>query len=179
MPQGRRKVPFSGKAKKQQMQVKKQRQRTFGVGMFINCFYKEWRMLYLKDIYLIESNIWKNNLVWSNSTYVSAHQDDCDEGCSSETSSVEQVQKINKQPGNGKSKHNRYALQFFQEFNQELRKRKEQAFKTLEPVSLKDQEVSDNYFPPEIDMPKRPPWNFNMTKEQLDIIEHRYFTVRI
>lgn len=118
------------------MQVKKQRQRTFGV----------------------------------------AHQDDCDEGCSSETSSVEQVQKINKQPGNGKSKHNRYALQFFQEFNQELRKRKEQAFKTLEPVSLKDQEVSDNYFPPEIDMPKRPPWNFNMTKEQLDIIEHRYFT---
>lgn len=138
MPQGRRKTPFSGKAKKLQMQAKKERQRT-----------------------LLVSN-----------------QDDEDE-CSSNASSVEhgrQVQKINKQPRDSKSSRNRYALQFFQETNEELRKRKEQALKSIEPVSLKAQEISDNYFPPGIDMPRRPPWDFNMMKEQLDIREQRYFT---
>lgn len=59
-----------------------------------------------------------------------------------------------------------------------MRKRKERAFKSIEPASLKDQEISDNYFPPGIDMPKRPPWDFNMTKEQLEMREQRYFTVR-
>lgn len=39
MPQGRRKTPFSGKAKKLQMQVKKQRQRTW-FGMYVNIFIK-------------------------------------------------------------------------------------------------------------------------------------------
>lgn len=34
MPQGRRKTPFSGKAKKLQMQAKKERQRTL-LGMLI------------------------------------------------------------------------------------------------------------------------------------------------
>lgn len=85
--------------------------------------------------------------------------------------------KINEQPRDSKSSRNRYALQFFQESNEKLRKRKERAFKSIEPASLKDQEISDNYFPPGIDMPKRPPWDFNMTKEQLEIREQRYFTV--
>ncbi|XP_050457625.1 guanine nucleotide-binding protein-like 1 [Cataglyphis hispanica] len=136
MPQGRRKTPFSGKAKKLQMQVKKQRQRP----------------------------------TWL---------EDDEDNCSSNASNAEygrQVQKINKQPKDNKSSRNRYALQFFQETKEELRKRKEQALRSIEPVSLKDQEISDNYFPPGIDIPKRPPWDFNMTREQLDIREQRYFT---
>lgn len=107
------------------------------------------------------------------------NQDDDEDECSSNASNAEcgkQVQKINKQPRD-KSSRNRYALQFFQETNEELRKRKEQALRSIEPVSLKDQEISDNYFPPGFDIPKRPPWDFNMTREQLDIREHRYFTV--
>ncbi|GAB1868182.1 Guanine nucleotide-binding protein-like 1 [Camponotus japonicus] len=139
MPQGRRKTPFTGKAKKLQMQIKKQRQRTS----------------------------------------FATNQDDDEDECSSNASNTEygrQVQKINKQPRDNKSSRNRYTLQFFQETNEELRKRKEQALKSIEPVSLEDQEISDNYFPPGIDMPKRPPWDFNMTKEQLDIREQRYFT---
>ncbi|XP_011692067.1 PREDICTED: guanine nucleotide-binding protein-like 1 isoform X2 [Wasmannia auropunctata] len=83
--------------------------------------------------------------------------------------------KINEQPSS-KSSRNKYALQFFQESSEKLRKRKERAFKSIEPASLKDQEISDNYFPPGIDMPKRPPWDFNMTKEQLELREQRYFT---
>ncbi|XP_011692066.1 PREDICTED: guanine nucleotide-binding protein-like 1 isoform X1 [Wasmannia auropunctata] len=135
MPQGRRKIPFSGKAKKQQMQAKKQRQRTL----------------------LVNSD---------------------DEESHSNESNVEhkrQVMKINEQPSS-KSSRNKYALQFFQESSEKLRKRKERAFKSIEPASLKDQEISDNYFPPGIDMPKRPPWDFNMTKEQLELREQRYFT---
>lgn len=108
------------------------------------------------------------------------NQDDDEDECSSNASNAEygrQVQKINKQPKDNKSSRSRYALQFFQETKEELRKRKEQALRSIEPVSLKDQEISDNYFPPGIDIPKRPPWDFNMTREQLDIREQRYFTV--
>ncbi|XP_012526873.1 guanine nucleotide-binding protein-like 1 [Monomorium pharaonis] len=136
MKPGRRKVPFSGKAKKQQMQEKKQRQRTL----------------------LVNSND--------------------EESCSSEsnTEHKRQVMKINAQPTDTKSLRNKYALQFFQESKEKLQKRKERAFKSIEPATLKDQEVSDDYFPPGIDMPKRPPWDFNMTKEQLEMKEQRYFT---
>lgn len=56
-------------------------------------------------------------------------------------------------------------------------KRKEQARQTIEPLSLKDQEVSDDYFPSEVDMPKRPSWDFSMSKEQLELREQKYFTV--
>lgn len=51
--------------------------------------------------------------------------------------------------------------------------------KTITPISLEEQEVSDNYFPPGIDMPKRPPWDVNMSKEHLEMKEQRYFTVGI
>lgn len=104
-----------------------------------------------------------------------------DEACFSNKNHMDherQVQRINKQPTeDNRSSRNRYALQFFQESKEELRKRKEQAFKSIKPVSLKAQEISDNYFPSGIDMPKRPAWNFSMTKEQLEMKEQRYFTV--
>lgn len=104
---------------------------------------------------------------------------DDEESCSNESNAEhKRIMKINEQPRDSKSSRNRYALQFFQESNEKLRKRKERAFKSIEPASLRDQEVSDNYFPPGIDMPKRPPWDFNMTKEQLEMREQRYFTVR-
>lgn len=135
MPQGTRKKPFSGKAKKQQLQAKKQRQNAS----------------------LLTGNYSRNN-----------EEDSID-------SEFSGVQKINKQPRDNSSK-NRYALEFFKETKEELARRKEQARCTIEPLSLKDQEVSDNYFPPEVDMPKRPPWDFSMSKEQLDLREQRYFT---
>lgn len=88
-----------------------------------------------------------------------------------------EVQKINKQPKDSRSSRNKYTLQFFQESKEELRKRKEQALESIEFVSLRVQEISDNYFPPEIDIPKRPPWDFNMTKDQLEMREQKYFRV--
>lgn len=56
-------------------------------------------------------------------------------------------------------------------------KRKEQARSSIEPLSAKDQEVSNNYYPCEINMPKRPLWDFSMSKEQLELREQKYFTV--
>nr|XP_034192846.1 guanine nucleotide-binding protein-like 1 [Osmia lignaria] len=140
MPQGTRKKPFSGKAKKQQLQAKKQRQTStlFGAGSHTRD--NEQRANYGDNL----------------------------EFCS--------IQKINKQPKDDNSSKNRYALQFFQESKEELMKRREQARQTIEPLSLKDQEVSDDYFPPEIDIPKRPPWDFSMSKAQLELREQKYFT---
>ncbi|KAK1116981.1 hypothetical protein K0M31_017031 [Melipona bicolor] len=124
-----RKKAFSGKAKKQQLQAKKQRQ---------------------------------------NSTLFGESHDE-DRDCSSVEYNVVQKPKNN-------SSRNRYTLQFFQESKEELLKRKEQARNTIEPLSVRDQEVSNNYFPFEIDMPKRPPWDFNVSKEQLELREQKYFT---
>ncbi|XP_058802266.1 guanine nucleotide-binding protein-like 1 [Phymastichus coffea] len=137
MPQGRKKTPFSGKAKKQQLQVKKQRK----------------------------------NQVLLNKNY-----EGDEDGQSQESADFRRgTQKINKQPRDNIGK-NRYALQFFQESREELQNRKEEANKTIIPCSLEEQEVSDDYFPAEVDIPKRPPWNFNMSKEELEVRENRYFT---
>ncbi|XP_043278283.1 guanine nucleotide-binding protein-like 1 [Venturia canescens] len=136
MPQGRKKTPFSGKAKKQQMQAKKQRQNR--------------AILVSRDA-----------------------DDECE---NPENSGLKNIQKINKQPQDGNSGKGKYSLQFFQESKHEIEKRKEDARKCIEPIPLEGQEVSDDYFPPEIDLPKRPPWDFNMSKEQLDLREQKYFS---
>ncbi|XP_063982221.1 guanine nucleotide-binding protein-like 1 isoform X2 [Diachasmimorpha longicaudata] len=133
MPQGRRKAPFSGKAKKQQMQAKNHRKQAF-----------------LKPPRKQDDDA----------------DDDSDSG---------KIQTINKQPRDATGR-NRYALQFFQESKEELRHRQEAARKTIHPLPLDQQEVSSNYFPEDVDMPKRPPWEFSMSRELLDMREQKYFT---
>ncbi|KZC06821.1 PREDICTED: guanine nucleotide-binding protein-like 1 [Dufourea novaeangliae] len=139
MPQGTRKKPFSGKAKKQQLQAKKQRQNPT---LLTGCCSR--------------SDEAKSNI--------------------GDEFGHNAIQKINKQPIDGNTSRNKYALQFFQENKEELMKRKEESRSLIKHLSLKEQEISDNYFPPDIDMPKRPPWDFNMLKEQLELREQKYFT---
>ncbi|KAJ8672775.1 hypothetical protein QAD02_004035 [Eretmocerus hayati] len=136
MPQGRRKAPFSGKAKKQQMQAKKQR---------------------------------KMHVVLTGN-----HSKDDDSG-KDESEFERGIKKINKQPRDN-SGRNRYALQFFQETKEELLKRREEAWQMVESLPLEKQEVSDDYFPSGLDMPKRPSWDFSMSKEEVEMREQRYFT---
>lgn len=100
-----------------------------------------------------------------------------DDGDTEEDSEHSKIQKINKQPKDA-SGRNKYALQFFQESKEELIKRREEGRKTIVPISFKDQEVSDNYFPDGINIPKRPSWDFSMSKEQLEAREQKYFFVR-
>lgn len=128
MPQGRRKVPFSAKQKKMQLQNKRKRK----VGLLG-----------------VDDN----------------HEE-------------QRVQKINQQTrSNEKSRVNRYALEFFTETKEEIQKRKELARQVIVPVSEDQLEIDvDDYFLPELDFPKRPPWDYQMSKEELDIRENRYFT---
>nr|CAD7437484.1 unnamed protein product [Timema bartmani] len=89
------------------------------------------------------------------------------------------ILKINQQPvtRSSRSNPNRYALQFHKETEAELQASKELARKTIVPVPESELEVAiEDYFLPELDFPKRPPWSVDMTRAQLESREHRYFT---
>ncbi|XP_072396262.1 guanine nucleotide-binding protein-like 1 [Diabrotica undecimpunctata] len=136
MPQGRRKVPFSGKAKKEQLKAKRQSKQGSRNTPFL----------------------------------LKKH----DEG---ETSGVD-VEKINFQSTRDVgSRPNRYALQFFKESQQEVLRQKEIARHSLELKEEKDLEIDGSeYFDKALDFPKRPPWEYGLEKNQLEVQEHRYFT---
>ncbi|XP_063244876.1 guanine nucleotide-binding protein-like 1 [Bacillus rossius redtenbacheri] len=143
MPQGHRKVPFSGKAKKTQLQAKKVKQGPQEHGR--------------------------------RTVLVTGGDDDS----SGKEDGASAVLKINQKPmiGKGKSNPNRYALRFHRETEAELRERKEQARMAITSVPERELEVAvENFFPPDLEFPKRPPWNFNMSREQLEALEHKYFT---
>lgn len=132
MPQGRKKIPFSGKAKKEQLKLKKQR--------------KVSNMSFMQE--------------------------------SEENETFDRTRKINYQSKmNPGAKTNKYALIFHKETEEELRKRKEMARQSLMPVEEKQLEIDANgYFPRELDFPKRPEWSYELSKQQLDSKENRYFT---
>ncbi|XP_056637877.1 guanine nucleotide-binding protein-like 1 [Diorhabda sublineata] len=136
MPQGRRKIPFSGKAKKEQIKAKKQSKDSFQKKPF----------LLKKDEDIDEASV--------------------------------NVEKINFQPTKGSgSKPNRYALQFFKESAEDIKRQKEIARHTLELKDEKDLEVDGNqFFDKVLDFPKRPPWDYSLEKTQLEAQEQRYFT---
>ncbi|XP_053675557.1 guanine nucleotide-binding protein-like 1 [Anopheles nili] len=144
MPQGRRKVPFSGKQKKQQLLAKKQ----------------------------AKNNTTSHNLIRNLKDEESS---DISEDSDMPRTFGDNIEKINMQPlKDPRSKSNRYVLQFHRETGKELRELKEEARKALTHRSEQEMELGDNYFQ-EYDFPKRPKWNYEMSKEQLDANENRYF----
>lgn len=86
------------------------------------------------------------------------------------------IQKIHFQPSISRRNANRYALQFHRETVKELKAMKEAARLPIEFILRSDLEVGSDYFDG-YDFPIRPKWSFEMTKEQLDRNENRYFTV--
>lgn len=88
---------------------------------------------------------------------------------------LDNIQKINMQPlRDPRSKSNRYVLQFHSETPKEIRELKEKALQGIEKLTDKDFEVGDFYFDG-YDFPRRPPWNYQMSKEVLMANEERYF----
>uniref|UniRef100_A0A182QQ14 Guanine nucleotide-binding protein-like 1 n=1 Tax=Anopheles farauti TaxID=69004 RepID=A0A182QQ14_9DIPT len=143
MPQGRRKVPFSGKQKKQQLLAKKQAKCSTSHNLIRN----------LKD----------------------EESSDISEDSDMPRTFGENIEKINMQPlKDPRSKTNRYVLQFHRETAKELRELKEEARKGLVYRSEVELELGDNYFH-QYDFPRRPKWSYEMSKEQLDANENRYF----
>lgn len=87
------------------------------------------------------------------------------------------IQKINLQKNKDpRSKSNRYALQFQRESNSELKEMKEQARKPLKYATQEDLEVNDDCFEG-YEFPVRPNWTYEMSKEQVEANEQRYFFV--
>uniref|UniRef100_A0AAG5DCT0 Guanine nucleotide-binding protein-like 1 n=1 Tax=Anopheles atroparvus TaxID=41427 RepID=A0AAG5DCT0_ANOAO len=143
MPQGRRKVPFSGKQKKQQLLAKKQAKSSTSHNIIRK----------LKD----------------------EESSDISEDSDMPRTFGENIEKLNMQPlKDPRSKANRYVLQFHRETGKELKEMKEEARQALVHRSVQDMELGDNYFQA-YDFPKRPRWNYEMSKEQLDANENRYF----
>ena len=153
MPQGRRKVPFSAKQKKEQLKHKRDKKRTH-----------------------LDSGGPRSET-----------NEDSDEE-STQTSIVTSlsgdatarvVKEINAQKKVDKNKDvNRYALQFFEESPEELKKRREESRKPFEFLSDSDLEVSvEELFKSgqSLDLPKRPEWDFNMSVAQLEANEQKYF----
>lgn len=138
MPQGRRKAPFSGKAKKDQLRAKRERKNAQGG----------------KKLPFLQR----------------PNSDSDDAGAAA-------IQKLNYQSNKASgSRPNRYALQFFAESNEEIRIKKEQARSLLLPVQEKDLDIDCNhFFEDKLDFPKRPAWNFDLSKEELEAQENRYF----
>ena len=63
---------------------------------------------------------------------------------------------------------------------EELKKNKKNAFKPLIYHDLNELEIEiEDFYKPgsPLDMPLRPKWSYNMTKEQLERNEHKYFNV--
>ncbi|XP_020667970.1 guanine nucleotide-binding protein-like 1 isoform X1 [Pogona vitticeps] len=95
-----------------------------------------------------------------------------------------QVRKLNQQPqvrkpGEQGYDPNRYRLHFGRESKEEIERRKKIAReKILEPVPEEETEVDidDVYKPGSVlDFPKRPPWSYEMTKDQLLAREEKCF----
>lgn len=77
--------------------------------------------------------------------------------------------------------NSRFNLIFLKETHENLRRLRKEATKSLKPMNDADLEVDiDDVYKPSspLDMPIRPQWNYEMTKEQLDQQERTYFNVR-
>jgi ribosome biogenesis GTPase A len=88
---------------------------------------------------------------------------------------LENIQKINMQPlRDPRSKANRYVLQFHNESAKEIRELRERARQSLQYATEEEMEIDDDYFDG-YDFPKRPAWNYQMSKEVLMGNEERFF----
>ncbi|CAH1785669.1 unnamed protein product, partial [Owenia fusiformis] len=94
---------------------------------------------------------------------------------------VKQVSRLNYQPGDKTDKgydQNRYQLHFRRESQEEIERRKKLARQPLQSLPVIALEVDHDaiYQPGSVlDMPKRPKWDYSMSKSQLITREETYF----
>ncbi|XP_027195761.2 nucleostemin 4 [Dermatophagoides pteronyssinus] len=198
MPQGRRKIPFSNKQKKAQLQAKRDKKNR-------QLSTTQLRRPFVSDDGDIEDELDDETLgVIDVNDHLNPNQIS---GTSSSNNNVESNTStstdnmtdpkflLNKIHSINAQRHlsltsdvNRYALQFFNETDQEIRERKERAQRPLPPLdeskalvcSVEDmfgeQSSLSNDIPvTDLDMPKRPPWSPTMTAEELYRKENDYF----
>ncbi|CAF0727626.1 unnamed protein product [Brachionus calyciflorus] len=157
MPLGRHKKPFSSKQKKEQLQAKREKKRN-----------KQF------DTSSTDS---ENDL---NEPQQTTSQTDTSTATLAKHVSTKL---INQQPCRDLTEkelmRNRFNLIFVRESQDELKRKKKQASKTIQFRSESDLEIEiEEVYKPSspLDMPIRPKWSYDMTKEQLESQEKKYFS---
>lgn len=149
MPQGRKKTPFSGKAKREQLQFKKHSKTPQFLTSGSNYIPKKGAILLKTD-----------------------RPDTEGSNCGGSRDTI----KVNYQPSSSRNV-NRYALQFHRETDEEIKQRKEQARHALKTISGVSLEIDSNtFFCEGLEFPKRPKWRYEQSVEALNSAEYRYFT---
>ncbi|XP_036212319.1 guanine nucleotide-binding protein-like 1 isoform X3 [Myotis myotis] len=150
-----RKKPFSVKQKKKQLQDKRERKRGLQDGLRSS----------------------------SNSRSGSRERREEQTDTSDGESVTQQIRRLNQQPPQGLGPRgfdpNRYRLHFERDSREEVEKRKRAAREqVLQPVSAEmlELDIQEVYQPGSVlDFPRRPPWRYEMSKEQLMSQEERSF----
>lgn len=124
-----------------------------------------------KKLQLLAKRQSRNNLLPNEAT--DSTTDESDAAQAGESSGF--IQKINFQPSVSRRNANRYALSFHRETVKEMKAQKDAARKPIQFILRSDLETGDEYFQG-YDFPIRPPWAYEMSKEQVDRNENRYFT---
>lgn len=159
----RRKTPFTGKQKRQQLQEKRQQRRERSRSQASSTRND--------DDHDFESS--SRNRVSKKSSHLNQGDSiDFGEGLTSRA-----IARINAQPDERNRDANRYALHFFRESDEELAKRKKEASLPFSVIPEEDLEVkSTDCWPSlELGMPKRPEWSFDMTTQEVDQRENASF----
>ncbi|XP_057377955.1 guanine nucleotide-binding protein-like 1 [Daphnia carinata] len=82
---------------------------------------------------------------------------------------------INLQPGRGRN-INRYNLKFHVETKEEIEARKELARQAIVPEPETGLELGTDFcFVPGLEFPQRPKWDYTLTQQMLDMKENKYF----
>lgn len=156
-----RKKPFSGKQKKKQLLDKRDRKRADSMGHH--------------RPHAGQSHRSRQQSVEINSSE--------EQGSSENENPAVNLHKLNQQPMNKKQidksyDPNRFRLHFERESKSEIAHRKKQAMQPF--VSLPEEslevDMDDVYKPGSVlDMPKRPPWDYSVSKEQVESKEEKMF----
>lgn len=149
MPQGRRKVPFSGKAKKAQLQEKHNKNRST----------TDFKMR--DDVQSAKSEVQPEE-----SASVQQVPD-------TDKAKLLMDVTFSANRGGGRGK---YDLIFQKETKYELAERREKAQRPYESVPSSELETQvETFYPSSCDYPLRPEWNSSMTKGQVEANEAKYF----
>ncbi len=150
MPQGRRKTPFSGKAKKEQLQQKRSGRNHPSANPAV----------------ITEAELAQEASSKPTATVVAKGDEQCDK------SSLLMDVTLSAD-ASGK---NKYDLIFQKESKMEMAERRNLARKPYTSVSDEEMEKStETFFPDTCDYPKRPKWKTSMSKRELETNEAKIF----
>ncbi|ODN05747.1 Guanine nucleotide-binding protein-like 1 [Orchesella cincta] len=171
---GGRKKPFSGKLKKQQLQAKRERQQSKESGNNGEGEGESSPIFVSSAKPAKEFQVLPTRATTSNDTRTQ-HKNEFTTASFEEAASLGSKFFEVKQP-TSKADAGRYALIFRKETKDELAKQKKEGRITIHPVLEEYLECKiEDFFTPELDFPIRPPWNYDVTREDLERNEHRYF----